>query len=386
MIVRGNSRRSPFAFGPIVIFMGFCQPPCTSQTSAEVSVKHVSGVGVRSNICKVSNPLEKGTPCFLTGRDGRGQIRCDGNDQIRAEPIPTAYYWSETQSCAPQITLTVQVTKETLNFLGAARAYQDQGQAANAALLYNDLAVRFEGADPIRSLELVRLTYEQVGKVLNVGNSAVESNGRVELSAELGVAVMQFQESAHLVPNGVLNLQTLLHLAKIESGNDATSALILKGVAAAAPLDSLDADAINRELKRLRDVVANIDDYKMQTSASVTFAFNKAALTPSSKEDLDKLAGGLQSDKRFVISVEGYTDATGDRAYNESLSRKRADAVVTYLVTKHDIPIYRIHMIGLGKEKPMDDGQSRPARANNRRVEVKVFSPDLDSSPKGKDK
>jgi outer membrane protein OmpA-like peptidoglycan-associated protein len=139
------------------------------------------------------------------------------------------------------------------------------------------------------------------------------------------------------------------------------------------------ADANGRDLNKLRDVVANIDDYKMQTSASVPFAFDKFGLTASAKEDLDKLATGLTADKRFVIAVEGYTDSTGDKSYNEALSRKRADAVVTYLVAKHDVPIYRIHMIGLGEEKPVDEGKDRAARAKNRRVEVKVFTADVDS-------
>jgi outer membrane protein OmpA-like peptidoglycan-associated protein len=139
------------------------------------------------------------------------------------------------------------------------------------------------------------------------------------------------------------------------------------------------ADANSRDLNKLRDVVANIDDYKMQTTASVPFAFDKFVLTASAKDDLDKLASGLTADKRFVIAVEGYTDSTGDKAYNEALSRKRADAVVTYLVAKHDVPIYRIHMIGLGQEKPVDEGRDRAARAKNRRVEVKVFTADVDS-------
>jgi outer membrane protein OmpA-like peptidoglycan-associated protein len=140
------------------------------------------------------------------------------------------------------------------------------------------------------------------------------------------------------------------------------------------------ADANSKDLNKLRDVVANIDDYKMQTAATVPFAFDKWALTPSAKEDLDGLATGLSADKRFVISVEGFTDSIGNRTYNEALSRKRADAVVTYLVAKHDIPIYRIHMIGLGEEKPVDEGKDRAARAKNRRVEVKVFTADIDSS------
>ena len=126
----------------------------------------------------------------------------------------------------------------------------------------------------------------------------------------------------------------------------------------------------------MRDAVANIDDYKLQTTVTVPFGFNKSALTADSRQELDKLAQDVQSDKRFFIAVEGYTDKTGGAAYNEVLSRKRADAVVEYLVAKHDIPIYRIHMIGLGDEKPVDEAHNRAARAKNRRVEVKVFNAD----------
>ena len=133
----------------------------------------------------------------------------------------------------------------------------------------------------------------------------------------------------------------------------------------------------NKEgIDSLRTVVSNLDDYKLQTSAAVPFKFDKYNLSSEAKEDLDKLADQTKADKRFFIAVEGYTDSTGSRTYNVELSRKRADAVVEYLVGKHDIPIYRVHMIGLGQEKPVDEAHNRAARAKNRRVEVKVFSAD----------
>jgi OOP family OmpA-OmpF porin len=135
-------------------------------------------------------------------------------------------------------------------------------------------------------------------------------------------------------------------------------------------------DQNTQALEGLRSVISNIDDFKLQTSAAVPFKFNKYALTDDGKADLDKLAGEVKSDKRFFIAVEGYTDSTGSKAYNTELSRKRADAVVTYLVAKHEIPIYRIHTIGLGEEKPIDEAHNREARAKNRRVEVKVFTAD----------
>ena len=130
-----------------------------------------------------------------------------------------------------------------------------------------------------------------------------------------------------------------------------------------------------QDLNALRGVVANLDDYKLQTSVAVPFAFNKYELSTDAKAELDKLAGEVKSGKRFFIAVEGYTDSTGSKAYNEALSRRRADKVVEYLVV-HDIPIYRIHMIGLGQQRPVDEARNREARAKNRRVEVKVFNAD----------
>jgi OmpA-OmpF porin, OOP family len=96
------------------------------------------------------------------------------------------------------------------------------------------------------------------------------------------------------------------------------------------------------------------------------------------------LVGEVKSDRRYFISVEGFADRTGSKDYNEALSRRRADAVVQYLVAKHDIPIYRIHMVGLGDQKPVDEAHNREARAKNRRVEVKVFSADQVTAGFGK--
>jgi len=135
-------------------------------------------------------------------------------------------------------------------------------------------------------------------------------------------------------------------------------------------------DAINS----LRQVVSNLDDYKVQKEVSVPFKFDKYQLTPDAKQQLDTLATDLQGAKRFFIAVEGFTDRTGTTAYNEGLSRRRADAVVQYLVTAHNIPIYRIHMIGLGSQKPVDEARNRAARAKNRRVEVRLYTAEQGAS------
>jgi OOP family OmpA-OmpF porin len=136
----------------------------------------------------------------------------------------------------------------------------------------------------------------------------------------------------------------------------------------------------DRTMASLRSVVANLDDYKLQTSVSVPFAFNQYGLTKNAKQELDQVADAVKADKRYFIAVEGYTDKTGTVQYNEVLSRHRADSVVGYLVGQHDVPIYRIHTIGLGEQKPVDEGRGRDANAKNRRVEVKVFIADVSST------
>src|ERR1044071_5623439 len=59
-----------------------------------------------------------------------------------------------------------------------------------------------------------------------------------------------------------------------------------------------------QEINSLRGVIANIDDYKMATSASVPFKFDKYQLTTEGQQELDKIAGEVKSGKRFFIAVE----------------------------------------------------------------------------------
>jgi outer membrane protein OmpA-like peptidoglycan-associated protein len=135
-------------------------------------------------------------------------------------------------------------------------------------------------------------------------------------------------------------------------------------------------DQMGHDLGDLKNTVANLDDYKQVGDAVVTFKFNSDKLSNEAKQQLDQLVANQSQYKRYFIAVEGYTDRTGSVEYNNDLSRRRADAAVQYLVAQHSIPIYRIHMVGLGKQKPVDEGHGRNANAKNRRVEVMMFSAD----------
>jgi len=106
----------------------------------------------------------------------------------------------------------------------------------------------------------------------------------------------------------------------------------------------------------------------------VHFKVNQNTLTKDEKAKLDEVATQVGSLPRYFITVEGYTDQTGDSAYNNQLSRERANQVISYLVGSHDIPVYRIHVIGLGEQKLIDEGKGRKAREESRRAEVTIYS------------
>jgi len=125
----------------------------------------------------------------------------------------------------------------------------------------------------------------------------------------------------------------------------------------------------------LNERIANLDDYKPAGDVVVLFKFNSAKLTEEAKQQLDQL-GKVGSMKRYFVAIEGFTDKTGTPEYNLELSRRRAEAVQTYLVSQRNVPVYRIQIVGLGKDKPVNDEKTRDDREKNRRVQVTIFSAD----------
>ncbi|MGC2110156.1 MAG: OmpA family protein [Candidatus Korobacteraceae bacterium] len=130
----------------------------------------------------------------------------------------------------------------------------------------------------------------------------------------------------------------------------------------------------------LAGTVENLDNYKSVNDTTVLFGFDKYQLTRKDKESLDDFASQLQSQKHYIIQVEGYTDSTGAADYNYQLSQRRADAVIQYLAQKYQVPPYKIFLIGLGKDNPVAQNTSASGRAKNRRVDVRLMANSLAES------
>jgi len=104
------------------------------------------------------------------------------------------------------------------------------------------------------------------------------------------------------------------------------------------------------------------------------FKLNQTALPVEAKTRIDEMVNQMKATPNGAyIEVAGYTDNTGEKAYNEKLGLERAETVKRYLYQQHQIPLHRISVISYGSEKPVAPNTTRAGRAQNRRVVIRVL-------------
>ncbi len=102
----------------------------------------------------------------------------------------------------------------------------------------------------------------------------------------------------------------------------------------------------------------------------IYFDTDKDVLKPESEAALQQVLAMLQSRPLLRIMIAGHTDSQASDAYNAELSRRRAQAVMTWLVKK-GIDAPRLAAQGFGESQPVADNGSDAGRALNRRVEIR---------------
>jgi outer membrane protein OmpA-like peptidoglycan-associated protein len=101
----------------------------------------------------------------------------------------------------------------------------------------------------------------------------------------------------------------------------------------------------------------------------IQFDFDSAAIRPDSGAVLDALHAGLQDSSASMITVIGHTSSEGTDAYNDDLSKRRAQAVAAALAGRN-IDSKRLAAEGRGEKQPIADNGTEAGRALNRRVEI----------------
>jgi outer membrane protein OmpA-like peptidoglycan-associated protein len=152
----------------------------------------------------------------------------------------------------------------------------------------------------------------------------------------------------------------------VDAGNKATAA-------------QQTATQANNRLTTVEGVVSNIDQYKATNQTEIRFRPGQSILSADAKTAIDQLAEPLKGQRGYIVEVQGFSSGKGQAAI--ATSRKMADAVVRYLVENHEIPVYRIYVLGMGNAPlptSTDEQGAKPKRMSGGRVEISLMKNDLE--------
>jgi outer membrane protein OmpA-like peptidoglycan-associated protein len=137
----------------------------------------------------------------------------------------------------------------------------------------------------------------------------------------------------------------------------------------------------NTRLTTVEQVVTNIDQYKPSTQTEIRFRPGQTVLSQNAKDALDQMATPLKDQRGYIIEVQGFSSGHGTAAIQ--VSQKMADSVVRYLVLNHDIPVYRIYVVGMGNAPVPNADQQQASSGKTKhtsggRVEISLMKNDLE--------
>lgn len=130
----------------------------------------------------------------------------------------------------------------------------------------------------------------------------------------------------------------------------------------------LTATQASTRVSNAEQVVGNLDQYKGTAQTEIHFRPGQTVLSKQAKDALDGMAAPLKDQTSYIVEVRGFSAGRGQAAI--TTSQKMADSVVRYLVLNHQIPVYRIYVLGMGNAAT----EGTAARhASGGRVEVDVM-------------
>ena len=135
------------------------------------------------------------------------------------------------------------------------------------------------------------------------------------------------------------------------------------------------AQQANAHLQNVETVVGNLDQYKPATQAEIKFRPGQTALSKNAKDAIDEMAANLKDQKGYVIEVQGFAPGKGSAAI--ASSQAMADSVVRYLVLNHEVPVYRIFVVGMGNT-PVQTADGKTTRLRGGKVDVTLLKNGVD--------
>jgi len=116
-------------------------------------------------------------------------------------------------------------------------------------------------------------------------------------------------------------------------------------------------------VNNLNSTVNGLDQYTQVTEAEVVFHGGQPILSAAARKQLDDLAASVTGRKGYILEVEAHSPAAGSAGIQSS--ERFAEAVKRYLVTTHEIPVYRMHAVALGNAHSQTDQDEKPVRTSS---------------------
>jgi outer membrane protein OmpA-like peptidoglycan-associated protein len=114
---------------------------------------------------------------------------------------------------------------------------------------------------------------------------------------------------------------------------------------------------------QLNSTVTGLDQYRQANEVEVAFHGSEPILSAAARKQLDAFAVNLTGRQGYVLEIEGHSPLASTAGIQSS--GRLAEAVKRYLVTQHEIPVYRMHTVALGNASAADSDNARPAKASS---------------------
>jgi len=138
---------------------------------------------------------------------------------------------------------------------------------------------------------------------------------------------------------------------------------------------SLMAQGASGHVDKLHSTVSGLDQYHQISDVDVPFRGGSPVLSKTAKDQLDQMAANLAGHQGYIIEIEAHSPGAG--ATGIQTSQKLAASVERYLVTEHQIPVYRMHSVALGNAVPATSDDEKPARVKTSSVHIRLMENSL---------
>jgi outer membrane protein OmpA-like peptidoglycan-associated protein len=114
-------------------------------------------------------------------------------------------------------------------------------------------------------------------------------------------------------------------------------------------------------MDKLDSTVTGLDQYRQASKVEVEFRGSQPILSAAARKQLDAFAASLAGRQGYVLEIEGHSSLAGSSGIQNS--GRLAEAVKRYLVTQHEIPVYRLRSVALGNAAGAQE--TKPAKAGS---------------------